>query len=193
MRKVIASIFVTLDGVVEDPGGAEGFELGGWSFKYSGRSEEETTDAADLLKASDALLLGRVTYQGFAAAWPKMTDGGWYAEKMNAMPKYVVSSTIEQAEWNNSTIIRGNLAQEVTKLKEEKGQNLLVFGSGGLVNSLLQEHVLDEIRLLVYPVVLGHGKRLFNEAPTVALNVTGAKAFSSGVVLLTYHPATNRA
>jgi len=193
VRKVIASIFVTLDGVVEDPGGAEGFELGGWSFKYSGRSEEETTDAADLLKASDALLLGRVTYQGFAAAWPKMTDGGWYAEKMNAMPKYVVSSTIEQAEWNNSTIIRGNLALEVTKLKEEKGQNLLLFGSGGLVNSLLQEHVLDEIRLLVYPVVLGHGKRLFNEAPTVALNVTGAKAFSSGVVLLTYHLATNRA
>jgi dihydrofolate reductase len=112
---------------------------------------------------------------------------------MNAIPKYVVSSTIEQAEWNNSTIIRGNLAQEVTKLKEEKGQNLLVFGSGGLVNSLLQEHVLDELRLLVYPVVLGRGKRLFNEAPTVALNVTGAKAFSSGVVLLTYHPATNQA
>ncbi len=192
MRKVIASIFVTLDGVVEDPGGAEGFELGGWSFKYSGRSEEETTDAADLLKASDALLLGRVTYQGFAAAWPKMTDGGWYAEKMNAMPKYVVSSTMDKAEWNNSTIIRSNLAREIMKLKEQTGQNLLVFGSAGLVSSLLQEHLLDEIRLLVYPVVLGHGKRLFKEGPTVALKVAGAKAFSSGVVLLTYHPATNQ-
>ena len=100
---------------------------------------------------------------------------------------------MDKAEWNNTTIIRGNLAQEVTKLKEEKGQNLLVFGSGGLVNNLLQEHVLDEIRLLVYPVVLGHGKRLFNEAPTVALNVTGAKAFSSGVVQLTYHPAASQA
>jgi dihydrofolate reductase len=179
--------------VVEDPGGAEGFELGGWSFKYSGRSDEETTDAADLLKASHALLLGRVTYQGFAAAWPKMTDGGWYAEKMNAMPKYVVSSTMDEAEWNNSTIIRGNLAQEVTKLKEQPGQNLLVFGSAGLVNSLLQEQLLDELRLLVYPVVLGRGKRLFNDGPTVALNVAGAKAFSSGVVQITYYPAASQA
>jgi dihydrofolate reductase len=193
VRKVIASIFMTLDGVVEDPGGAEGFELGGWSFKYSGRSDEETAHAADLLRASDALLLGRVTYQGFAAAWPKVTDGGWYPEKMNAMPKYVVSSTIDKAEWNNSTIIRSNLAQEVAKLKEEKGENLLIFGSGRLVNTLLQEHLLDEIRLLVYPVVLGRGKRLFEEGPTVALNVAGAKAFSSGVVLLTYHPAANPA
>ena len=96
---------------------------------------------------------------------------------------------MDKAEWNNTTIIRGNLAQEVTKLKEEKGQNLLAFGSAGLVNSLLQEHLLDELRLLVYPVVLGRGKRLFNAGSTVALNVTGAKAFSSGVVLLTYQPA----
>jgi dihydrofolate reductase len=193
MRKVIASIFVTLDGVVEDPGGAEGFELGGWSFKYSGRSEEETANAGDLLRASDALLLGRVTYQGFANAWPTMTGGGWYADRMNALPKYVVSSTLDRAEWNNSTIIKGNLSEEVAKLKEQPGQNLLIFGSGGLVNNLLHEHLLDELRLLVYPVVLGRGKRLFKEGPPVALNVAGTKAFSSGVVLLTYHPATTHA
>jgi dihydrofolate reductase len=192
MRKVVASIFVTLDGVVQDPGGAEGFELGGWSFKYSGRSEEELTHAGDLLRASDALLLGRVTYEGFAKAWPSMTGGGWYADRMNALPKYVVSSTLDKAEWNNSTIIRGDLSEEVAKLKNQAGQNLLVFGSGELVSGLLQQHLLDELRLLVYPVVLGRGKRLFQEGPPVALTVADAMAFSSGVVLLTYHPATTK-
>lgn len=190
MRKVVASIFVTLDGVVQDPGGADGFELGGWSFKYSGRSEEESTHAGDLLRASDALLLGRVTYEGFAKAWPSMTGGGWYADRMNALPKYVVSSTLDKAEWNNSTIIRGDLTEEVAKLKNEAGQNLLVFGSGELVSGLLQQHLLDELRLLVYPVVLGRGKRLFQEGPPIALTVADTMAFSSGVVLLTYHPAT---
>jgi dihydrofolate reductase len=189
MRKVIASVFVTLDGVVEDPGGAEGFELGGWSFKYAGRSEEESAEAGDLLRASDALLLGRVTYEGFAKAWPSMTGGGWYAERMNALPKYVVSSTLDKAEWNNSTIIRGDLREEVAKLKNQAGENLLVFGSGELVNGLLQQHLLDELRLLVYPVSLGRGKRLFREGPPIALTVAGTKAFGSGVVLLTYHPA----
>jgi dihydrofolate reductase len=193
MRKVVASIFVTLDGVVEDPGGAEGFELGGWSFKYSGRSEEELTHAGDLLRASDALLLGRATYEGFAKAWPSMTGGGWYADKMNAMPKYVVSSTLDKAEWNNSTIMTGDLAEEVAKLKYQAGQNLLVFGSAELVNGLLQQHLLDELRLLVYPVFLGRGNRLFKEGPPVALNVADTKAFSSGVVLLTYHPAPAKA
>jgi dihydrofolate reductase len=189
MRKVIASIFVTLDGVVEDPGGAEGFELGGWSFKYSGRSEQETAHAGDLLRASDALLLGRVTYEGFAAAWPTMTGGGWYADRMNELPKYVVSSTLERAEWNNSTIIRGKLSEGIARLKELPGQNILTFGSSELVNGLLQERLLDELRLLFYPVVLGRGKRLFKDGPPVALRVAAATAFSSGVVLLTYRPA----
>jgi len=192
MRKVVASIFVTLDGVVQDPGGAEGFELGGWSFKYSGRSEEESTHAGDLLRASDALLLGRVTYEGFAKAWPSMTGGGWYADRMNALPKYVVSSTLDKAEWNNSTIIRGDLTEEVARLKNQAGQNLLVFGSGELVSGLLQQHLLDELRLLVYPVILGRGKRLFQEGPPIALTVADTMAFSSGVVLLTYHPATTK-
>jgi dihydrofolate reductase len=193
MRKVVASIFVTLDGVFEDPGGAEGFELGGWSFQYSGRSEEESKHAGDLLRASDALLLGRVTYDGFARAWPSMTDGGWYADRMNTLPKYVVSSTLDKAEWNNSTIITGNVSEEVARLKQEPGQNLLIFGSSALVNSLLRQHLLDELRLLVYPVVLGRGRRLFQEGPPVGLNVAEATAFGSGVVLLTYHPAVTKA
>ncbi len=192
MRKVVASIFVTLDGVFEDPGGAEGSELGGWSFKYSGRSEEELEHAGELLRASDALLLGRVTYDGFAKAWPSMTDGGWYADRMNTLPKYVVSSTLDKAEWNNSTIIKGDVAEEVTRLKRQPGRNLLVFGSSELVNSLLRQHLLDELRLLVYPVVLGRGRRLFKEGPAVGLNVAEVKAFGSGVVLLTYHPAATK-
>jgi dihydrofolate reductase len=193
MRKVVASIFVTLDGVCEDPGGADCFDLGGWSFQYSGRSEEESKHAGELLRTSDALLLGRVTYDGFARAWPSMTDGGWYAERMNTLPKYVVSSTLDKAEWNNSTIVNGNVAEEVAKLKEQPGQNLLIFGSGALVNGLLRQRLLDELRLLVYPVVLGRGRRLFQEGPPVGLNVAEVKAFGSGVVLLTYHPAATKA
>lgn len=189
MRKVVASTFVTLDGVFEDPGGAEGFELGGWSFKYVGRSDDDQKYQGDLLAETDALLLGRITYEGFAKAWPSMTDGGWYAEKMNSMPKYVASSTLEKAEWNNSTIIKGDVAEDVAKLKQQPGQNLLIFGSGQLINELLRHHLIDELRLLVHPVVLGRGKRLFKEGPPVGLTPIDAKVFGSGVVLTVYKPA----
>jgi dihydrofolate reductase len=192
MRKVIASTFVTLDGVFEDPGGAEGFDRGGWSFKYVGRSDDDQKYQGDLLTETDALLLGRVTYEGFAKAWPSMTDGGWYAEKMNSMPKYVASSTLDKAEWNNSTVIKGDVAKEVARLKQQPGQNILIFGSGELVNSLLQHELIDELRLLVHPVVLGRGKRLFNEGPPVGLMPTGARVFGSGVVLTVYEPAARK-
>ena len=192
MRKVVASTFVTLDGVFEDPGGAEGFELGGWSFKYVGRSDDDQRYQGDLLNETDALLLGRVTYQGFAKAWPAMTDGGWYAEKMNSMPKYVASSTLEKAEWNNSTIIKGDVATEVARLKEHQGQNLLIFGSGQLINGLLQHRLIDELRLLVHPVVLGRGNRLFKDGPPLGLKPTEARVFGSGVVLTVYEPAAGK-
>jgi dihydrofolate reductase len=192
MRKVVASTFVTVDGVFEDPGGAEGFELGGWSFKYSGRSEDDLRYQGDLLCASDALLLGRVTYEGFAKAWPSMKDGGWYADRMNGLPKYVVSSTLANAEWNNSTIIKSDVAKEVAKLKQQPGENILIFGSGELVNGLLQHQLIDELRLLVHPVVLGRGKRLFAEGSPVGLTVSDAKVFGSGVVLVVYEPAANK-
>jgi dihydrofolate reductase len=192
MRKVVASTFVTLDGVFEDPGGAEGFDRGGWSFKYVGRSDDDQKYQGDLLTETDALLLGRVTYEGFAKAWPSMTDGGWYAEKMNSMPKYVASSTLDKAEWNNSTVIKGDVAKEVARLKQQPGQNILIFGSGELVNSLLQHELIDELRLLVHPVVLGRGKRLFNEGPPVGLMPTDARVFGSGVVLTVYEPAARK-
>jgi dihydrofolate reductase len=188
MRKVVASIFVTVDGVMEDPGGAEGFELGGWSFKYGGRSDDDLKHAGDLLRGSDALLLGRVTYEGFAKAWPGMTDGGWYADRMNSLPKYVVSSTLDKAEWNNSMIIKRDVAKEVTKLKQQPGQDILIFGSGELVNGLLHHGLIDEIRLLVHPVVLGRGKRLFADGSPVGLTATGATVFGSGIVLLVFQP-----
>jgi dihydrofolate reductase len=191
MRKVVASIFVTVDGVMEDPGGAEGFDLGGWSFKYGGRSDDDMQHASDLMRASDALLLGRVTYEGFAKAWPGMKDGGWYADRMNSLPKYVVSSTLDKAEWNNSTIIKGDVAKEVARLKEQPGQNLLIFGSGELVNGLLRHGLIDEIRLLVHPVVLGRGKRLFADGSPVGLTAADAKVFGSGIVLLVLKPAGN--
>ncbi|HEV2027887.1 MAG TPA: dihydrofolate reductase family protein [Candidatus Dormibacteraeota bacterium] len=189
MRKVVASIFVTVDGVVEDPGGAEGFELGGWSFKYGSRSDDDLQHAVDLLRASDALLLGRKTYEGFAQAWPSMTGGGWYADRMNSLPKYVVSSTLDKAEWNNSTIIKGDVAKEVAKLKQQPGQDILIFGSSELANGLLQHELIDELRLLVHPVVLGRGKRLFAEGSPVGLTAAEAKVFGSGIVLVVYHPA----
>ena len=192
MRKLVASIFVTVDGVVEDPGGAEGFDLGGWSFKYGGRSDDDLQHAGDLLKGADALLLGRKTYEGFAQAWPSMTGGGWYADRMNSLPKYVASSTLEKAEWNNSTIINGDVAKEVAKLKQQPGQDILIFGSAELVNYLLRHGLIDELRLLVHPVVLGRGKRLFAEGAPVGLTATDAKVFGSGIALMIFKPAADK-
>jgi dihydrofolate reductase len=192
MRKVVASIFVTVDGVVEDPGGAEGFDLGGWSFKYGGRSDDDLKHAGDLLSRSDALLLGRKTYQGFAQAWPSMKGANWYADRMNSLPKYVVSSTLDKAEWNNSMIIKGDVAKEVAKLKEQPGQDILIFGSAELVNGLLRHELIDEIRLLVHPVVLGRGKRLFAEGSPVGLAAVEAKVFGSGIVLIVLKPADDK-
>ena len=192
MRKVVASIFVTLDGVFEDPGGAEGFELGGWSFKYGGRSDDDLEHAGGILRASDALLLGRVTYEGFTKAWPSMTDGGWYANRMNSLPKYVVSSTLDKAEWNNSTIIKGDFAKEVARLKQQPGENILIFGSGALANGLLQHQLIDELRLLVHPVVLGRGRRLFAESSPIGLTASDAKVFGSGITLLVYQQASDQ-
>lgn len=192
MRKVVASIFVTVDGVFEDPGGAEGFDLGGWSFKYGGRSDDDLEHAGALLRGSDALLLGRKTYQGFAQAWPSMKGSDWYADRMNSLPKYVVSSTLDKAEWNNSHIIKGDLAKEVVKLKAQPGQDILIFGSAALVNGLLRHGLIDEIRLLVHPVVLGRGKRLFAEGSPVGLAAADAKVFGSGIVLIVLKPAADK-
>ncbi len=185
MRKVVVSEFVTLDGVMEDPGGGEKFEHGGWSFKFW--SDEAAKFKFDELFASDALLLGRVTYQGFAAAWPSMKDE--FADRMNSLPKYVVSTTLNEVEWNNSRLIKGNVAEEVSKLKQQPGQDILVGGSRTLVQTLMQHDLIDEYRLMVHPVVLGSGKRLFGDgAAAKTLRLGDTKTYSSGVVVLTYEP-----
>jgi dihydrofolate reductase len=196
MRKVIVSEFVTLDGVMEDPGGAEGFEHGGWSIRLG--SEEQERFKFDELASADALLLGWKTYEGFAAAWPIMMDAyegprraelQEYADMMNSYPKHVVSTTLQEPlEWN-ATLVKGDVAGEVSKLKRQPGEDILVFGSGDLVNTLIQHGLVDEYRLMIFPVVLGSGKRLFREASEKrALELVDSKTFETGVLYLTYRP-----
>ena len=189
MRKIIVSEFVTLDGVMEDPGGAEGTRYGGWTFQFSG-PEQEQYKFEELFKA-DALLLGRRTYQGFAAAWPTMPGTGVFGERMNSLPKYVVSTTLSDMTWNAS-LLRGDLTEEVTRIKQEPGQDILVFGSGQLVHALHAHNLIDEYRLMVFPVVLGSGKRLLPEGgEKKTLRLVESKPFTSGVVVLTYEPVKN--
>ncbi len=185
MRKLIVSEFITLDGVVEDPGGAEKFERGGWAFQFE-RGPEGDKFKLDEVMGSSALLLGRVTYQGFAEAWPSRT--GEFAEKMNGMPKFVVSTTMEKANWSNTTIIKKDIVDEVKKLKNQTGGDMLVAGSVRLVNTLMQRRLVDELRLMMFPVVLGMGRRLFAEgSDTHAMRLVEAKPVGSGVLILIYH------
>ncbi len=174
MRKVVVTEFLSLDGVMEAP------HL--WSFPYW--NDEIEKFKHDELFASDAQLLGRVTYQGFASAWPSRT--GEYADRLNNLPKYVVSTTLETAEWHNSHLIKENIAEEVIRLKQQPGQNILVHGSRALVQTLMQHQLIDEYNLLVYPLILGSGMRLLNEGDTASLKLVEARPFSSGVVLLRY-------
>src|SRR5258708_18363415 len=188
MARIVVSEFVILDGVMEDPGGAEAFEHGGWSFQFD-RGADGNRFKVDELLASDALLLGRVTYQGFAKAWPTMQNE--FADKMNSMRKYVVSTTLgdHEATWNNSTVIRGEVVAEITRLKAEPGGDMLVGGSARLVQMLLENGLVDEFRLMVYPIVLGTGKRLFLDATPTRLALGEARSTGDGILMLTYHPA----
>jgi dihydrofolate reductase len=184
MRKVIVSEYVSVDGVMEDPGGAEGFEYGGWTNPYW--NDDIAKFKSDENFASDALLLGRVTYQAFAAAWSESADEG--ADRMNSLPKFVATRTLEHLEWN-ATPLKGDVVEEVARLKQQPGPNLLIYGSGELVHTLMQHNLIDEYRLLVYPVVLGSGKRLFRDGSATTLKLVETKPFSSGVVALIYQPA----
>ncbi len=189
MGKIVVSEFVSLDGVMEDPGGAEGTKHGGWAFPY-GSHEQMQFKAAELAKA-DALLLGRRTYEGFAAAWPTMEGTGAYGEKINSMPKYVVSTTLADADvtWN-ATLLKGDLAQELARIKQEVGQDILIFGSGQVVYTLAAKNLIDEYRLMIFPVILGSGKRIFPETDEkTTLTLVESKPFASGVMVLTYRPA----
>jgi dihydrofolate reductase len=163
MGKLVVSEFVTLDGVFQDPGGQGEFGRGGWAFEVE-RGPDGARFKLDELRAAEALLLGRVTYEGFARAWPSRDGSDEFALKMNTMPKYVVSTTLEHASWNNTTIIGGDLPVEVGRLKRELEGDLLVAGSAQLVHGLLDAGLVDELRLIVYPFLLGAGRRLFADA-----------------------------
>lgn len=188
MRKVVVTEFVTLDGVFEDPGGSEGTPFGGWNMPFM--DAEATKYKLEELFACDALLLGRVTYQGFAAAWPSIQDEMGFAERMNGLPKYVASNTLEKLDWNNSRLIKGNLTEEVTRLRQQPGLDIVIMGSGSLVHELLQADLVDEVRLMVHPVILGSGKRwLEGEIDRKSLKLVESKRLSSGVVVLVYQTA----
>jgi dihydrofolate reductase len=187
MGKIVVTEFVSLDGVIEDPGGAEDFKYGGWSFEIA-RGDEGDKFKLDETMASSALLLGRKTYEGFADAWPKRS--GEFADKFNDMPKYVVSSTITDPEWTNTTVLNGNLAEDVSKLKSEQEGDIVVHGSAQLVQALLEHDLVDELRLMVFPLVLGSGKRLFGEtSDKKPLKLTDSRAVGEGVEILIYEPA----
>jgi dihydrofolate reductase len=191
MRRVVVTEFLTLDGVMEAPGGEfhpDG--KGGWTFAFF--SDEAGKFKFDELFAADALLLGRVTYQHFAAAWPTMTDEAGFAERMNGLPKYVASTTLRAPlDWN-ATLLEGDLADAVATLKEEDGQDLLVLGSADLVHTLLAHDLVDEFRLMIFPIVLGSGKRLFKDGiDTRALELASSTPFASGVVALSYQRKTS--
>jgi dihydrofolate reductase len=186
VSKLVVSQFVSVDGVIEDPGGSEGADRGGWAFQFE-RGPEGDKFKLDEVMASDALLLGRVTYEAFAEAWPSRE--GEFADKFNNMPKYVVSTTMEEATWNNSTLIKGDVAEEVAKLRQQPGGDILVNGSAQLVQMLAEHELVDEYRLMVFPVVLGGGKRLFNDtSKAIALNLVDSKP-AGECLILTYHPA----
>ena len=187
MGKIVVTEFVSLDGVMEDPGGAEDFEHGGWSFEFD-RGDDGDKFKLDEALGSEALLLGRVTYEGFAEAWPSRE--GEFADKFNDMPKYVVSSTLEEPGWNNSTVISGDLAEEVSKLKGELDGEIVVHGSAQLVQALLDQDLVDELRLMVFPVALGKGKRLFGEtSDKKSLRLADSKTVGDGVAILIFEPA----
>jgi dihydrofolate reductase len=192
MGKLVVSEFVSLDGVFGDPGGGEGSGYGGWTFSFE-RGDDGDRFKFDELMASDAQLLGRITYEGFAANWPTMEGAGEFGEKMNQMPKYVVSTTLKDPTWANTTVIRDDVIKEVTGLKSRHAGDVLVSGSGQLVRALMRHGVVDEFRLMTFPIVLGSGKRLFEDATTTALTLAEVRPVGSdGVTVSVYRPRDGR-
>jgi dihydrofolate reductase len=186
MGKIVVTEFVSLDGVIEDPGGSENWDRGGWAFKYE-RGPEGDQFKLDEVMSADALLLGRTTYEGFAEAWPSRE--GEFADKFNNMAKYVVSTTLEDPDWNNTTVIKDDIAGQIQKLRDEPGGDILVNGSARLVELLVENGLVDEYRLMVFPTVLGDGKKLFGRAgEPKSLKLVDSKP-AGETVILTFHPA----
>jgi dihydrofolate reductase len=191
MGKIVATEYVSLDGVVQAPGGGEEFEHAGWSFEVD-RGEEFEKFKLDETLNSEALLLGRVTYDGFAAVWPSIE--GEFADMFNAMPKYVVSSTLENPEWNNSTVLKGDVVEEVSRLKQATDGEIVVHGSPQLVQTLLEHDLIDELRVMIFPLVLGTGKRLFGDtSDKKRLRLTDSRTVGDGIVILIYEAVRTEA
>lgn len=179
MRKLVVTTFLSLDGIMEEPH---------WTTPYW--NDEIAKFKYNELFASDAMLLGRVTYEGFAAAWPGRTDDKGFGDRMNMLPKYVASTTLRKADWTNSTILKGDLVDAISALKQQAGMNILVHGSATLVQTLIQHDLVDQLDLLIYPVVLGSGKRIFKDGTTTSLKAASTRVFSSGVVGMIYNRHT---
>ena len=191
MGRIVVTEFVSLDGVMEDPGGSEHSKHGAWTFKFN-RGEEGNKFKVDEVQNAEVQLLGRVTYEGFAEAWPTRT-GDPFSDKFNSMPKYVVSSKLKSADWNNSTILKGDVVQEVSKLKEKVRGDILVSGSAKLVQTLIANDLVDQLNLMVFPVILGSGKRLFGETKDLkTLQLAESKTVGDGVAIMIYKPANKK-
>jgi len=189
MARIIVSEFVSLDGVMEGPGGDNDFERGAWSFRFE-RGEEGDKFKLDETMEADALLLGRRTYEGFAAAWPSMKDEAGFADKFNSMPKFVVSSTLKDPDWSNSTVLEGEVVESVSRLKQEREGDIVVHGSAQLVHALVEADLVDELRLMIFPVVLGTGLRLFGDTSELkTLRLPDSKIVGDGVAILVYERA----
>jgi dihydrofolate reductase len=183
MGKITISEFVSLDGIIQDPAGDEGFRLGGWV----GEVKEANKVKLDEALGTEALLLGRRSYEFFAARWP--SRGGVFADRLNSLPKYVVSSTLEDPDWNNSTVLKGDVVNEVSKLKQELNGEIVVYASFQLLQTLLEHDLVDELRLMIYPVVLGAGERLFGEtSDKKPMRLVNSQTVGDGVAFLTYEP-----
>jgi dihydrofolate reductase len=189
--RIVVSEYMTIDGVIQDPGGTGEYDRGGWTFEYN-RGDEGDEFKLDELKAADAQLQGRITFDGMAAAWPTMKDEAGFADRMNSMPKYVVSTTIKDPEWENSTVISDNVPEEVAKLKDQYEGDILIYGSANLIATLLENDLVDEWRLMIYPEILGEGKKLFPEGviDRRKLKLTEDKPLGpDGIRLLTFERA----
>ena len=187
MGRIVVTEFISLDGIVEDPGGDSDYKHAGWTFNIDQGDGGPKFKFEETMN-SEALLLGRVTYQGFAKAWPSVKDE--FGDRFNSMPKYVVSSTLEKAEWNNSTVLKGDVVEEVSKMRQKPGGDIVVHGSPTLAKTLIANDLVDELRLMVFPVILGSGKRLFGESSDMKrLRLTSSQTVGDGVLILIYQPA----
>jgi dihydrofolate reductase len=191
MGKIVVTEFISLDGVIEDPGGSEDFEHGGWTFEID-RGQEGDKFKLDEVFEAEAQLFGRKTYEGFAEAWPSRENDpamGEFAKQINTMPKYVYSTTLENPSWQNTTVLSGDFAADIRRVKDEVDGVILVAGSATLAQGLIDNDLLDELRLMVFPVILGSGQRLFADSDKKPLQLTDAKTVGAGVQIVTYQPA----